>query len=51
MTYNFFVNNPNCTLVILAKKKQLHLVIRFCKDARMTFGEDKCTYQQVEKES
>ena len=50
VTHNFFVddlklygNNINTT------KKLLDLVTIFSKDTGMTFGENKCAYQQIEK--
>ena len=50
VTHNFlnddlklYANNISTT------KKLLDLITTFSKDTGMTFGEDKCTYQQIEK--
>ena len=37
-----YASNINIT------KKQLDVMTAFSKDTEMTFGEDKCAYQQVE---
>ena len=49
VTHNFFVDE----LKLYAKnisttKKLLDLITTFPKDTSMTFGEDKCAYQQIE---
>ena len=47
--HNFFVDDLKLyTSNINIVKKQLDLVTTFSEDIGMTFGEDKCAYQQVE---
>ena len=49
ISHNFFVDDLKLyTSYIKILKKQLDLVTTFSKDTGMTFGEDKCAYQQVE---
>ena len=49
ITHNFLVDDLKLYASnINILKKQLDLVTTFCKDTGMTFGEDKCAYQQVE---
>ena len=49
ITHNFFVDDLKLYASnINILKKQLDLVTLFSKDTGMTFGEDKCVYQQVE---
>ena len=49
ITHNFFVDDLKLYASnINILKKQLDLVTLFSKDTGMTFGEDKCAYQQVE---
>ena len=49
ITHNFFVDDLKlCASNINILKKQLDLVTAFSKDTGMTFGEDKCAYQQVQ---
>ena len=48
-THNFFVDDLKLYASnINILKKQLDLVPTFSQDTGMTFGEDKCAYQQVE---
>ena len=49
ITHSFFVDDLKlCASNINILKKQLDLVTKFSKHTGMTFGEDKCAYQQVE---
>ena len=49
ITHNVFIDDLKLYASnINILKKQLELVTTFCKDTGMTFGEDKCAYQQVE---
>ena len=49
ITHNFFVDDLKLyTSNINILKELLYLVNAFSKDTGMTFGEDKCAYQQVE---
>ena len=48
VTHNFLVDDLKLyTSSINTAKKQLHLVTTFSKDSGMTFGDDKCAYQQI----
>ena len=47
--HNFFVDNLKLyASSISTAKKQLDLVAAFSKDTGMTFGDDKCAYQQIQ---
>ena len=48
ITHNFFVDDLKLHASNINIKKPLDLVTTFSKDTGMTFGEDKCAYQQVE---
>ena len=49
ITHNFFVDDLKLYVSnINILKKQLDLVTTFSKDTGMTFGDNKCAYQQVE---
>ena len=48
VTHNFFVDDLKLyASSINTAKKQLDLVTEFSKDTGMTFGDDKCAYQQI----
>ena len=48
-THNFFVDDLKLyASSINTAKKQLDLVTAFSKDTGMTFGDDKCAYQQIQ---
>ena len=50
VTHNFFVDDLKLYANnISTTKKLLDLITTFSKDTGMTFGEDKCAYQQIEK--
>ena len=49
VTHNFFVDDLKLYVSrINTAKKQLDLVTAFSKDTGMTFGDDKCAYQQIQ---
>ena len=50
VTHNFFADDLKLyASSINTAKKQLDLVTAFSKDTGMTFGDDKCAYQQTQK--
>ena len=49
VTHSFFVDDLKLyASSINTAKKQLDLVTAFSKDTEMTFGNDKCAYQQIQ---
>ena len=49
VTHNFFLDDLKLyASSISTAKKQLGLVTTFSKDTGMTFGDDKCAYQQIQ---
>ena len=49
VTHNFFVDDLKLyASSVNTAKKQLNLVTEFSKDTGMTFGDDKCAYQQIQ---
>ena len=49
VTHNFFVDDLKLyASSVKTAKKQLDLVTEFSKDTGMTFGDDKCAYQQIQ---
>ena len=49
VTHNFFVDDLKLyASSVNTAKKQLDLVTEFSKDTGMTFGDDKCAYQQIQ---
>ena len=49
VTHNFFVDDLKLyASSVNTAKKQLYLVTEFSEDTGMTFGDDKCAYQQIQ---
>ena len=50
VTHNLFGDILNYMLIISTpRESNYYLITMFSEDTGMTFGEDKCTYQQIEK--